>query len=166
MALRLSLLSLVSAVNFNIFVFSDIECPTKTDNKCERFWHQLLKYPGHNLEKGLKCLEYDKNVPPSEALGNDSKPTEIFLTALDITFVEINEEEEYGLMRSRTSAIWYDHRLKFPKECLTKHNKTNFRMVEADVLNNLWNPVAIFNNILMRGKTTPKKYITIGEVQS
>merc|ERR1712062_671940 len=114
-------------------------------------------------EEGLKCLGYDKNVTPNEALGNNSKPTEIFLTALDITFVEINEEEEYGLMRSRTSAIWYDHRLKFPEECLTRHDKTNFRIVEADVLNNLWNPVAIFNNILMRGKTTPKKYITIGE---
>ena len=24
-----------------------IECPTENDNKCESFWHQLLKYPGN-----------------------------------------------------------------------------------------------------------------------
>jgi len=140
-----------------------IECPTETENKCEKFWHRLLKYPGHNLKKGLKCLDYDKNIAPSETHGNNSIPTEIFMKALDITFLEINDEKEYGLMESRVSAIWYDHRLKFPKECLTKQNKTNFKMVESDVLNILWNPMDIFLKILMRGKHTYNKFITIGE---
>ena len=147
-----------------IYKFSGIECPTKTDNKCEKFWHKLLKYPGHNLKKGLKCLNYDKNIAPSEVYGNVSKPTEILLNALDITWLEINDEKEYGIMGSRMSANWYDHRLKFPKECLTNQNKTNFEVVKADILDHLWNPMVIFNKIIMKRTPTCKKFITIGEV--
>ena len=46
-----------------------IECPTKTDNKCEKFWHKLYIYPGHNLREGLKCLNYDGNITAMQALG-------------------------------------------------------------------------------------------------
>ena len=48
-----------------------IECPTKTDNKCEKFWHKLFIYPGHNLREGLKCLNYDGNITAMQALGKN-----------------------------------------------------------------------------------------------
>ena len=52
------------------------ECPI--DKTCDSFWKHLLKYPGHNLKKALKCLEYNENISPMEALGNKSVPQEIF----------------------------------------------------------------------------------------
>ena len=49
-----------------------MECPTESDKKCEAFWHQLFKYPGHNLRKGLKCLNYNANITSVHARGNTS----------------------------------------------------------------------------------------------
>ena len=67
-----------------------LECQTNTENKCESFWKHLLKYPGHNLIQGLKCLEYDKNINPTEALGNTSWPQEILYEILEMNILQID----------------------------------------------------------------------------
>ena len=85
-----------------------LECPI--DKTCDSFWKQLLKYPGHNLKKALKCLEYDENISPMEALGNKSVPQEIFIDVLDMNVLEINQERQYGIWGYKLRFNWYDHR--------------------------------------------------------
>ena len=92
-----------------------LECPI--DKTCDSFWKHLLKYPGHNLKKALKCLEYDENISPMEALGNKSFPQEIFIDVLDMNVLEINQEKQYGIWGYKIKFMWYDHRLEWPKEC-------------------------------------------------
>ena len=76
---------------------SDIFFPlsTETDNKCEKFWHQLFKYPGHNLREGLRCLNYTSNITSSQALGNSSSLQHIHFDTISLDITEIDEVKEH-----------------------------------------------------------------------
>ena len=82
-----------------------VECPTQTDNKCETFWHQLFKYPGHNLQEGLKCLNYTRNVTSAQALGNLSSLQHIHYDTLSLDIIEVDEYREHFRQASLSSRI-------------------------------------------------------------
>ena len=72
-----------------------MECPTKTNNSCENFWYQLFKYPGHNLEEGLKCLNYNRNLTSMQALGDMSSKQHIHFETLSLDITEVDEVKEH-----------------------------------------------------------------------
>ena len=76
-----------------------------------------MKYPGHNLIQGLKCLEYDENMSPKEALGNTSWPQEILFETLEYNILQIDQEKQFGIWGYKLKFSWYDHRIKWPEEC-------------------------------------------------
>ena len=152
--------------------FLGLECQINTDNKCESFWKHLLKYPGHNLIEGLKCLEYDRNVTPMEALGNESFPQEILFEVLDMSIIQIDQEEEFGVWRYKLKFTWHDHRLKWPKTCQNsqkEENQTNLHIITSNYLKYLWNPVAIVNTFGYQfgnyGEPEIDKTITLSKVK-
>jgi len=116
------------------------ECPTETDNKCEKFWHQLFKYPGHNLREGLRCLNYTSNITSSQALGNSSSLQHIHFDTISLDITEIDEVKEHIRWRWHYMTSWLDERLKWPEECQLKGKATN-DFVKSDLLNHLWNAV-------------------------
>ena len=144
-----------------------LECPI--DKTCDSFWKHLLKYPGHNLKKALKCLEYDENISPMEALGNKSFPQEIFIDVLDMNVLEINQERQYGIWGYKLRFNWYDHRIEWPMECQNNKSQTNLHTLRSDLLDLLWNPIAIFQEVAGRnfGQRQPsyEKSISIGQVK-
>ena len=71
-----------------------MECPTKTNNSCN-FWHQLFKYPGHNLEEGLKCLNYNRNLTSMQALGDTSSKPHIHFETLSLGITDLDEVKEH-----------------------------------------------------------------------
>merc|ERR1712079_211010 len=83
------LLMLILLVQFQLL--EALECPTKTDKKCESFWHPLFKYPGHNLHKGLRCLSYNKNTTSAQALGNTSSLQHIKFETLSLDITQVDE---------------------------------------------------------------------------
>ena len=110
-------------------IFSALECPTKRENNCETFWHKLLKYPGHNLEEGLKCLDYDRHISSNEYYGNGSIPQEVLFDIMEVNIVEINEEKRYVILGYKLKITWDDLRLKWPNECKNKGNQRNLHIV-------------------------------------
>ena len=82
-----------------------VECPTQTDNKCETFWHQLFKYPGYNLQEGLKCLNYTRNVTSAQALGNISSLQHIHYDTLSLDIIEVDEYREHFRQASLSARI-------------------------------------------------------------
>ena len=123
-----------------------------------------MKYPGNNLKRGLKCLEYDENIPSNEARENVSIPQEVVFNFLEVNILEINQEKQYVLLGYKVKVSWYDHRLQWPIECQNQRNQTKFYMVRSEILNNLWNPVAEAQEKALKGDPVMEKTITIGQV--
>ena len=72
-----------------------IECPTKNNDSCSKFWHQLFKYPGHNLQEGLKCLDYNKNLTSMQALGATYTKQEIHFDTQSLAIIQVDEVKEH-----------------------------------------------------------------------
>ena len=68
-----------------------LECQKNNENKCQSLWKHLLKYPGHNLIEGLKCLEYDRNVTPMQ--GNLLKGFDNWGSFFSKSLVEVPEQQ-------------------------------------------------------------------------
>ena len=128
----------VLLVHFQIL--EAIECPTKTENKCEKFWHPLFKYPGHNLRKGLKCLNYNKNITSVQALGNTSLLQHINFETLSLDITQVDEIKGHIRWRWNYVTSWIEDRLKWPIECQIK-GQTSTDFVKSELLNSLWNAV-------------------------
>ena len=133
---------------FAVFVvlhFSNIqalECPTKSDNKCETFWQQLLEYPGDNLKEGLKCLNYSGEISSTLPIGeNNSSLHQVQLNCGEFVFYDINEEKHSGSWKVKLNTYWQDKRLQWPKEC-GKAIGTNKKIINAEYLTHLWNPLS------------------------
>ena len=117
-----------------------IECPTENNKKCEDFWHELFKYPGHNLREGLKCLNYNGNITSLQASGNKSSLQYIHFETIAMDITDIDEVKKHVLWDWKYKTSWVDERLKWPKECLIE-NQTTTDFVKSELLDVLWNPL-------------------------
>ena len=133
-------MSIFMVVLLHFHLLEAVECPTKTDNKCERFWHKLFKYPGHNLHEGLKCLNYNKNITSVQALGNTSSLQHIRFETLSLGITEVDEVKGHLRWKWSWKTSWIDERLKWPVECQIK-GKTSTDFVKSKLLKKLWNAV-------------------------
>ena len=88
-----------------------------------------MKYPGHNLKKGLECLDYDQHISSNEYYGNGSSPQEVFFDVLEVNIVEINEEKKYVIWGYKLKVMWDDLRLKWPNECQKEDAETKLHIV-------------------------------------
>ena len=116
------------------------ECPTESDKKCEEFWHELFKYPGHNLKEGLKCLKYNPNKSSMQDLGHKSLPQRIHFVNQSVAITEIDEIKGHIRWEWKYKMIWLDKRLKWPEECHFE-GRTITDFVKSELLEVLWNPV-------------------------
>ena len=88
-----------------------------------------MKYPGDNLEEGLKCLDYEKKISANENFGNGSFPQKVFFDVEDMNILEINEEKQHLLWGYKLKLKWYDHRLQWPSECQKKEKETKLHII-------------------------------------
>ena len=107
-----------------------------------------------------------------EALGNESFPQEILFEVLDMSVIQIDQEEEFGVWRYKLKFTWHDHRLKWPKTCQNsqkEENQTNLHIITSNHLKYLWNPVAIVNTFGYQfgnyGEPEIDKTITLSKVK-
>ena len=64
----------------------------------------------------------------------------------------------------RTQFDWYDHRLKWPAECLNETLEKIPNFVKSEWMNVLWNPISVLENIGSADKPKYEKTIRIGQV--
>ena len=106
-------------------------------------------------------------TPPLENL--TTRTTIIFIDVLDMNVLEINQEKQYGIWGYKIRFMWNDHRLEWPKECQNNKSQTNLHTLRSDLLDFLWNPITIFQEVAGRnfGQRQPsyEKSISIGQVK-
>ena len=107
-----------------------------------------------------------------EALGNESFPQEILFEVIDMSILQIDQEEQFGVWRYKLKFTWYDHRLQWPKTCQNsqkEENQTNLHIITSNYLKYLWNPVAIVNTFGYQfgnyGEPEIDKTITLSKVK-
>ena len=94
-----------------------------------------MKYPGDNLEEGLKCFDYEKKISANEHFGNGIFPQKVFFDVEDMNILEINEEKQHLLWGYKLKLKWYDDRLQWPSECQKKQNKAYCKVLKDGLSN-------------------------------
>ena len=147
-----------------LYFFCSYLATTKTDNKCEKFWHKLFMYPGHNLREGLKCLDYDGNITSMQALGNTSTLQHVHFDVESYNIIEINEVKEYGVWRNIWRTTWKEERLKWPSECQKEENGPP-DFVESELLDLLWNGLKVLSDVTNTDPPKCQKTFQISQVR-
>ena len=101
-----------------------------------------------------------------EALGNTSWPQEILYEILEMNILQIDQEKQFGVWSYKLKFSWYDHRIKWPEECQIEANQTKLHPIRSDMLNYLWNPVSIFQEVTSPAKPQMEKTITLSKVNN
>ena len=122
------------------------------------------QYKGHNLKEGLKCLNYSGSISSKQSFGDNSLQ-EVHWHLLEFKVLKVNEENQYMNWFGKSQFAWHDQRLKWPDQCENGQPSQNSQeIVKSEMLDLLWNPVALILDAVANAKLSFDKTISISKV--